>query len=52
VRVPGAETILLTATSPFDNLKPKNLALFDLNGQRSSAPANASERHELICSRR
>ncbi len=33
VRVPGSETILLTATSSFDNLKPENLALLDLDGK-------------------
>jgi L-fuculose-phosphate aldolase len=32
-RVPGTETILLTATSSFDNLKPENLALLDLEGR-------------------
>ncbi|HZH83445.1 MAG TPA: hypothetical protein VFD87_09885 [Phototrophicaceae bacterium] len=29
VRVPGTDTILLTATSSFDNLQPENLALLD-----------------------
>jgi L-fuculose-phosphate aldolase len=33
VRVPGTDTILLTATSSFDNLKPANLALLDLDGK-------------------
>jgi L-fuculose-phosphate aldolase len=33
VRVPNTDTILLTATSSFDNLKPENLALLDLNGK-------------------
>jgi L-ribulose-5-phosphate 4-epimerase len=33
VRVPGTDTILLTATSSFDNLKPENLALLDLDGR-------------------
>ena len=33
VRVPNTETILLTATSSFDNLKPENLALLDLDGR-------------------
>src|SRR5574341_233445 len=33
VRVPGSDTILLTATSSFDNLKPENLALLDLDGK-------------------
>jgi L-fuculose-phosphate aldolase len=33
VRVPGTDTVLLTATSSFDNLKPENLALLDLDGK-------------------
>jgi L-ribulose-5-phosphate 4-epimerase len=33
VRVTGTDTILLTATSSFDNLKPENLALLDLDGK-------------------
>lgn len=33
VHVPGTDTILLTATSSFDNLKPENLALLDLDGK-------------------
>lgn len=33
VRVPHTDTILLTATSSFDNLKPENLALLDLDGR-------------------
>ena len=33
VRVPGTATILLTATSSFDNLRPENLALLDLDGK-------------------
>jgi L-fuculose-phosphate aldolase len=33
VRVPNTNTILLTATSSFDNLKPDNLALLDLDGR-------------------
>src|SRR4029078_3147076 len=33
VRVPGTDTILLTATSSFDNLQPENLALLDLDGK-------------------
>ncbi|HKY08083.1 MAG TPA: class II aldolase/adducin family protein [Candidatus Binatia bacterium] len=33
VRVPNSDTILLTATSSFDNLKPENLALLDLDGR-------------------
>ena len=33
VRVPGTDTILLTATSSFDHLKPENLALLDLDGK-------------------
>ena len=33
VRVPGTDTILLTASSSFDKLQPKNLALLDLEGK-------------------
>ena len=33
VRVPGTDKILLTATSSFDNLKPENLAVLDLDGK-------------------
>ena len=33
VRVPNSDTILLTATSSFDNLNPENLALLDLDGR-------------------
>jgi L-ribulose-5-phosphate 4-epimerase len=33
VRETGTDTILLTATSSFDNLKPENLALLDLDGK-------------------
>ena len=33
VRVPHTDTILLTATSSFDNMKPENLALLDLEGR-------------------
>jgi len=33
VRVPNTDTILLTATSSFDNLKPENLALLDFDGR-------------------
>jgi L-fuculose-phosphate aldolase len=33
VRVPDTDTILLTATSSFDNLKPENLALLNLDGK-------------------
>ena len=33
VRVPNTDTILLTATSSFDNLKPENLAMLDLDGK-------------------
>jgi L-ribulose-5-phosphate 4-epimerase len=33
VRIPGTDTILLTATSSFDNLKAENLALLDLDGK-------------------
>jgi ribulose-5-phosphate 4-epimerase/fuculose-1-phosphate aldolase len=52
VRVPGTDTILLTATSSFDILKPENLALLDLDGKLSSVPANAIKRHDSICPRR
>ena len=31
-RIPGTDTMLLTATSSFDSLKPKNLAILDLDG--------------------
>jgi len=33
VRVPNSDTVLLTATSSFDNLRPENLALLDLEGR-------------------
>lgn len=33
VRVPNTDTILLTASSSFDSLKPENLALLDLDGK-------------------
>jgi L-fuculose-phosphate aldolase len=33
VRVPNTDTILLTASSSFDNLRPENLALLDLDGR-------------------
>src|SRR5438094_2427570 len=33
VRVPGTDTVLLTATSSLDNLKQENLALLDLDGR-------------------
>lgn len=33
VRVPNTDTILLTATSSFDNLKAENLALLDMDGR-------------------
>jgi L-ribulose-5-phosphate 4-epimerase len=33
VRVPDTDTVLLTATSSFDNLRPENLALLDLEGR-------------------
>ena len=48
VRVPGTDTILLTATSSFDNLTPENLALLDLEGrilQGEINPANAEIVH-------
>jgi L-ribulose-5-phosphate 4-epimerase len=42
VRVPGTETMLLTATSSFDNLKPDNLALLDLDGKLIEGEINPS----------
>jgi L-fuculose-phosphate aldolase len=42
VRVPGTDTILLTATSSFDNLKPENLALLDLDGRLIEGEINPS----------
>jgi len=42
VRVPGTDTILLTATSSFDNLKPENLALLDLEGRLIEGEINPS----------
>ena len=33
VRIPNTDTVLLTATSSFDNLRPENLALLDLEGR-------------------
>jgi L-ribulose-5-phosphate 4-epimerase len=48
VRVPNTDTILLTATSSFDNLKIENLALLDLNGrllEGEIAPTNAEIVH-------
>ncbi len=33
VRVPNTDTLLITATSSFDSLKPENLALVDLEGR-------------------
>jgi len=42
VRVPGTDTILLTATSSFDNLKPENLALLDLDGKLLEGEINPS----------
>ncbi len=42
VRVPGTDTILLTATSSFDNLKPENLALLDLDGKLVEGEINPS----------
>ena len=40
VRVPETETILLTATSSFDNLRPENLALLDLEGRLLAGEIN------------
>jgi L-ribulose-5-phosphate 4-epimerase len=48
VRVPNTDTILLTATSSFDNLKPENLALLDLDGkllEGEISPTNAEIVH-------
>jgi L-ribulose-5-phosphate 4-epimerase len=42
VRVPDTDTILLTATSSFDNLKPENLALLDLDGRLLEGEINPS----------
>ncbi|HEY6996765.1 MAG: class II aldolase/adducin family protein [Candidatus Binatia bacterium] len=42
VRVPGTDTILLTATSSFDNLQPENLALLDLDGKLIEGDINPS----------
>jgi len=42
VRVPGTDTILLTASSSFDNLKPENLALLDLAGRLLEGEINPS----------
>lgn len=42
VRVPNTDTILLTATSSFDNLKPENLALLDLEGRLVEGEINPS----------
>jgi len=48
VRVPNTDTILLTATSSFDNLKLENLALLDLDGKLLEGeiqPSNAEIVH-------
>jgi L-ribulose-5-phosphate 4-epimerase len=48
VRLPNTDTILLTATSSFDNLKPENLALLDLDGkllEGEISPTNAEIVH-------
>ena len=42
VRVHGTDTILLTATSSFDNLKPENLALLDFDGRLLEGEINAT----------
>jgi L-fuculose-phosphate aldolase len=57
VRVPGTDTILLTATSSFDNLKPENLALLDLEGRLLEGeinPTNAEivHMHEIVYKQR
>ena len=53
VRVPGTDTILLTASSSFDNLQPENLALLDLDGKLVEGeinPTNAEivHRHAIV----
>lgn len=48
VRVPNSDSILLTATSSFDNLQPENLALLDLDGNLLEGeidPSNAEIVH-------
>ena len=57
VRVPNTDTILLTATSSFDNLKPENLALLDLEGRLLEGeinPTNAEivHMHAVVRDRR
>lgn len=42
VRVPGTETILLTASSSFDHLRLENLALLDLDGKLLDGEINPS----------
>ena len=42
VRVPDTDTILLTATSSLDNLKPESLALLDLDGKILEGEINPS----------
>ncbi|MDH3444784.1 MAG: class II aldolase/adducin family protein [Deltaproteobacteria bacterium] len=48
VRVPNSDTILLTATSSLDNLKPESMALLDLDGkilEGEISPSNAEIVH-------
>ena len=57
VRVPNTDTILLTATSSFDNLRPENLALLDLEGRLLEGeinPTNAEivHMHAIVYKRR
>lgn len=40
VRVPGTDTLLLTATSSFESLGPENLALLDLDGRLVAGEIN------------
>jgi len=42
VRVPNTDTILLTATSSLDNLRPESLALLDLEGRILEGEINPS----------
>jgi L-ribulose-5-phosphate 4-epimerase len=55
VRVPNTDTILLTATSSFDNLQPENLALLDLDGKLLEGeinPTNAEIVHMIVYKQR
>ena len=52
VRVPNTDTILLTATSSFDNLKPENLALLDSGRPafgRGNQPDQRRDRSHARC---